>query len=128
MHTIVDSDKSFYEVSVDLEEAALRLGFVILKRLDVGELLAAHGGTQFDEACLVFEVGHYRLMEELLAIDPVLGLGLPWRIALFTENGATRISLLRPTVVLHVLSSRDGVAALAAGLEERLRLLVNEAR
>ena len=47
---IVESDKSFYEASVDLEEVILRLGFSLLHVHDLG---ASSGGKEleFDEAC-----------------------------------------------------------------------------
>ncbi len=126
IHT-VESDKSFYEASVDLEEVVLRLGFSLLQAHDEGEALRTRG-LECDEELKVFAIASPRLSESLLACDMRLGLALPWRISVFTEEGATKIGLLRPTVLLAGLSARPGVAALAREFEDKLLQLVDEAR
>ena len=66
-------------------------------------------------------------MEKMLAADVRLGLALPWRISVFTENGATRIGLIRPARCwLRFLS----VPRVAAGreLEEKTIQIVDETR
>jgi uncharacterized protein (DUF302 family) len=127
MFYIVESDKSFYEASVDLEEVILRLGFSVLQIHDSGDNLRSRG-LDCDEEAKSFVVDSARLTERLLALDMRLSLALPWRISVFTEEGATKIGLLRPPPALAVLSAHAAVARLAHELEERLVQIVDEAR
>ena len=95
MFYIVESSKSFYEANLDLGPVVERLGFVILHRQDIGETLQRRG-IEFDEDCQVHEVINYRYAADLLAIDMRLGLTLPWRIAVYTENGVTYMTGVLP--------------------------------
>jgi uncharacterized protein (DUF302 family) len=127
VHYIVESGKSFHEATVDLEAVVPRLGFVILHAHDLGGALRGKG-IDFDDECKVFEVGNYRQMEKMLAADLRLSLALPWRISVFTENGATKIGLLRPAGLLALLFPSGDVARLAGELEEKAIQIVDETR
>lgn len=127
MYYIVESDKSFYEASVDLEEVVLRLGFAVLHIDDLGETLRGKG-IDFDEEAKVFEIFSPRQAEKVLAIDLRLSLALPWRISVFTEEGVTRIGLIRPQPMLAALSANAELARVAGEVEERMIQMVDEAR
>ena len=127
MFHIVESDKSFHEATVDLEAVVQRLGFVILDSHDLGAVLRAKE-IDVDEECKVFAVANYRQIEKLLAADMRLGLALPWHLSVFTENGATKIGVLRPEALLAMLSSGDEVSRLARDLEEKVIQMVDETR
>ena len=124
---IVESDKSFYEASVDLEEVILRLGFSLLHVQDLG---ASPGGKEieFDEEAKVYAIGSQRLTERLLAIDVRLSLVLPFRISVFTENGATKIGILRPLAMVGALSPVAGGDAALREFEDKMIQAVDEAR
>jgi uncharacterized protein (DUF302 family) len=124
---IVESSKSFYEANLDLGPVVERLGFVILNRQDIGELLQRRG-IDIDEECQVHEVINYRNAADLLKFDMRLGLALPWRIAIFTENGATQIGLVRPPALATALNDAPDVAHLVADIEARLITVVDETR
>lgn len=124
---IVESDKSFYEACVDLEEVILRLGFSLLQ----GHALAAVPGekdSDFDEEAKVFEIDSLRLTERLLAVDVRLSMALPCRITVFTEDGATKIGMLRPLSMFGALSRAPGLERFARELEEKMIQVVDEAR
>ncbi|MDR0777012.1 MAG: DUF302 domain-containing protein [Azonexus sp.] len=123
----VESDKSCFEVAVDLEEVVLRLGLSLQQVHDHGEMLRRRG-LECDEELRIFDIASPRLSASLLACDMRLGLALPWRIAVFTEDGATRLGLLRPSILLAALSARPEVARLAGEFEEKLRQVIDEAR
>jgi uncharacterized protein (DUF302 family) len=124
---IVESSKSFYEATFDLAPVVQRLGFAVLKIHDLGE--AQHGkAIELDDECQVFEVSNDRLTGKLLAIDMRLSLGLPWRISVFTENGATKIGLLRPGCLLAGFAQTAELARLMQEIEEKLVQIVDEAR
>jgi uncharacterized protein (DUF302 family) len=124
---IVESDKSFYEATFDLEPVIQRLGFVILHVHDLGNTLRRKD-SEFDDDCKVFEICNYRQFEKLLAIDMRLSTALPWRISVFTENGATRIGLIRPAPMLAALGEDAGLSRLAKAIEEKLIQIVDESR
>jgi len=124
---IVESDKSFYEACLDLEPVVQRLGFVVLHAHDLGALLRGAEAEPDDEG-RIFEIGNYRHSEKMLALDMRLCLLLPWRIAVFTQEGVTRIGLLEPPAVVAGLSPEPGLARLAAEIGERLRQIVDEVR
>jgi len=128
---IVESSKSFYEANLDLGPVVERLGFVILHRQDIGELLQRRG-IDIDEDCQVHEVINYRNAADLLNIDMRLSLTLPWRISVFTENGATKIGLVRPPALAAALGDNagttSGIARIVADIEARLIMVVDETR
>ncbi len=124
---IVESSKSFYEANFDLGPVIERLGFSILHRQDIGELLQRRG-IDIDEDCQIHEVIHYRYAADLLAIDMRLSLALPWRISVFTENGTTRIGLVRPPALAEACSSDNEAARIVADIEARLIMAVDETR
>jgi len=124
---IVESDKSFYEATFDLEPVIQRLGFVILHIHDLGDTLRRKD-SDFDDDCKVFEICNYRQFEKLLAIDMRLSAALPWRISVFTENGATRIGLIRPAPMLAALCQDARLSPLAREADEKMIQIVDETR
>lgn len=124
---IVESSKSFSEVIFDLEPVVQRLGFVILGGRDLGETLRRKE-IDLDDECSIFDICNYRLMEKMLAIDMRLSLSLPWRIAVFTENGATKIGIIRPEQLLAGLAQHPELPRLAAEMEERMIQIVDDTR
>ena len=127
MFYIVESDKSFYEATVDLEAVVPRLGFVILGSHDHGALLRAKD-IEVDDESKVYAVANYRQLEKMLAADMCLGMLFPWHISVFTVDGATKIGVLRPQLLLDSLASDDAVARLAHELGEKVIQIVDETR
>ena len=114
----VESGKSFYEASYDLAPIVERFGFVIVGKHDLGEMLGRRE-IDIDEDCQVFDICNYRQAEQLLAADMLLCLLVPWRIAVFTENGATWLALIRPAALLDQPLGE---------LEEKMIQIVDETR
>ena len=127
MFYIVESSKSFYEATFDLAPTIQRLGFVILATHDLGEMLQRRE-IDLDDDCQIFEICNYRYVEKLLSIDMRLSLTLPWRISVFTENGATKIGVSRPDTMLAMLGENAELARLAAEIEAKLVMIVDDAR
>ena len=125
MSYCVESSKSFYEATFDLKPVIQRLGFEVQQIHDLGEILQRKG-IGLDEDCQVFELCNYRYMERLLALDMRLGLCLPWRISVFTRDGATWIALgeLAPRGE----APGPELAALLAEIREKLVLIIDETR
>lgn len=83
----IESSKAFSEVTFDLDPVVQRLGFVVLARQDIGELLRQHGG-EFDEDYMVFSVCNYRLLDSLLCHGEMAA-RLPPKISVWTNHGST---------------------------------------
>lgn len=125
MHYVVESEKSLYETTVDLRAVILRLGFHILHVQELGTP-GCGWAVECDEDCTVFSLDNPRYAEQLLALDMRLALALPWRIAVYTEEGSTRIGLLRPQALVAALCPAASTVALE--IEEKLLQMVDEAR
>jgi uncharacterized protein (DUF302 family) len=124
---IVESSKSFQEACFDFEPVVQRLGFVMLHRHDLVDLLGAKDG-EFDDACSIYEIGNYRQTEKLLSIDMRLAIAMPWRIAIFTENGATKIGVLRSSPRLSEICQNAALASLALEIDEKICQIIDEVR
>lgn len=127
MFYIVESSKSFYEANFDLAPTIQRLGFVILATHDLGEMLQGKA-IDLDDDCQIVDIVNYRYLEKLLAIDMRLSLTLPWRISVFTENGATKIGVSRPATMSDQLGQNAELVRVMAEIEEKLKMIVDETR
>lgn len=99
MYYIVDSEKSFKQASDDLDAAVKRNGFGVLHIHDLGETLRGKG-VEFAEQCRVFEVCNPKQAAKVMSTDMRLNMALPCRISVFTENGVTKIGLIKPGQML----------------------------
>ncbi len=127
MRYCVESGKSFAEVIFDLEPVIQRLGFVTLHQGDLSETPRIKG-SELDEDAAYFDIINYALAEKLLQRDIALALTLPWRISVHTREGATWISVLRPSRQLSALNPSPAISTLAGEIEARLVQIVDEVR
>ena len=127
MFYIVESSKSFYEVTLELEPVIQRLGFVLLHTHDMGEALRQRD-IDFDEECQTFDVCNYRYAEKILNQDIRQTFLIPWRISVFTEDGATKIGLLRPKNLQSASAENPKLARMLQEVEEKLIMVIDETR
>lgn len=127
MYYIVNSEKTFEKASEDLDAAVKRHGFGVLHVHDLGATLRSKG-IDFPEQCRVFEVCNPKQAAKVLASDMRLNMALPCRISVFTENGATRIGLIKPVQMLSALSDDKLLAEVAKEVEEKTLQMVDESK
>jgi len=127
MYYIVASDKSFEQASSDLEAAVKRHGFGVLHIHDLGATLRGKG-LAFAEECRVFEVCNPGQAVKVLTIDMRLNMALPCRISVFTEQGKTKIGLIKPVQMLSALSQDPVLLQVANEVEEKTIEMVDEAK
>ena len=127
MYYIVETVKSFDQVSVDLESAVKRHDFGVLHVHDLGTTLRSKG-IAFDEQCKVFEVCNPQQAAKVLAADMRLNMALPCRISVFTEKGKTKIGLITPVKMLSALSQDPALVQVAREVEEKTIQMVDEAK
>ena len=127
MYYIVNTDKTFEQASIDLEASVKSLGFGVLHVHDIGETLR-NKGIDFKENCRVFEVCNPIQAAKVLSMDMRLNMALPCRISVFTEEGSTKIGLIKPAQMLAALSENPALLEVANEVEEKTIQMVNKAK
>lgn len=127
MYYIVESKKTFEQASNDLDAAVKRNGFGVLHIHDLGETLRSKG-IEFSEQCRVFEVCNPKQAAKVLSTDMRLNMALPCRISVYTENGTTKIGLIKPAQMLAALSDDEQLSEVASEVENKTILMVDEAK
>ena len=127
MYYVVESSKSFEQAAADLEGAVKANSFGVLHVHDIGNTLR-NKGVAFVEQCRVFEVCNPVQAGRVLSADMRLNMALPCRISVYTENGHTRIGMIKPQQILAALSQDKALAQVASEVEATTTKIINEAR
>lgn len=127
MYYVVETDKSFHQAAADLESAVKRLGFGVLHVHDLGTTLRSKG-IAFDEDCKVFDVCNPQQAAKVLSTDMRLNMALPCRISVFTEQGKTKIGLIKPVKMLSALSQDAALVQVANEVQAKTIQMVDEAK
>jgi uncharacterized protein (DUF302 family) len=127
MYYIVETAKSFAQASTDLESAVKRHDFGVLHVFDLGTTLRSKG-IAYAEDCKIFEVCNPLQGAKVLAADMRLNMALPCPISVFTQNGKTKIGLIKPAEMLSTLSQDPALAPIAAEVEARTMQMVDDAK
>ena len=127
MYYIVETGKSFDQAAADLESAVTRNGFGVLHVHDLGETLRSKG-VDFKGQCRIFEVCNPTQASKVLATDMRLNMALPCRISVFTDEGRTKIGLIRPEEMLASLSEDETLRQVAREVEATTIQMVDEAK
>ena len=127
MYYIVESGKSFEQAVTDLEAAVKRNEFGVLHIHDLGNTLRSKG-IAFAENCKVFEVCNPGQAGKVLSTDIRLNMALPCRISVYTEQGKTRIGMIKPVPMLAALSQDPTLVKVAQEVEARTKKMIEESR
>lgn len=127
MYYLVDTRKSFDQASADLDAAVRRNGFGVLHVHDLGATLRSKG-IDFAEQCKVFEVCNPVQAAKVLSADMRLNMALPCRISVFTENGKTKIGLIKPAEMIASLSQDATLSQVANEVESKTIQMIEEAK
>lgn len=127
MYYIVESNKSFEQAAADLDEAVKRNGFGVLHVHDIGNTLRGKG-VAFEPQVRVFEVCNPGQAAKVMATDLKLNMALPCRISVYTEEGKTRIGMIKPSAILASLSQDASLAVVAREVEEKTMRMIDEAK
>jgi len=127
MYYIIETDKTFNQASADLESAVKHHGFGVLHVHDLGVTLRSKG-IVFDNECKIFEVCNPQQAVKVLSSDMRLNMALPCRISVFTEQGKTKIGLIKPMQMLSALSQDAGLIEVAKEVEDKVMQMVDDAK
>ena len=126
VYYLSESGKGFDQAVEDLRAAVTENGFGVLHIHDLGTTLRSKG-IDFQEQCKVFEVCNPVQASKVLASDMNLNMALPCRISVFTEDGQTKIGMIKPAKMLASLSDDITLAAIAAEVEAKTTKMIQEA-
>lgn len=126
MYYIVETSKPFDKAAEDLGSAVNAHKFGVLTILDIGNTLRSKG-IDFTEQCMVFEVCNPDLATRVMTADMNMNMALPCRISVYTEKGKTLIGMIRPEMMLGMLSNDPALAAIASEVEAATKRMIDEA-
>jgi uncharacterized protein (DUF302 family) len=127
MYYIVETSKSFDQASADLESAVKHNGFGVLHIHDLGNTLRSKG-IAFANDSKIFEVCNPGQAAKVMANDMRLNMAFPCRISVFTDQGKTKIGLIKPAKMLLGLSQDDELIEVAREVEKLTIQMVDEAK
>ena len=127
MYYIIESNKPFEQAAADLDVAVKRHQFGVLHVHDIGNTLRGKG-VAFEENCRVFEVCNPVQAGKVLSADLRLNMALPCRISVYTEQGKTKIGMIRPVPLLAALSQDTSLAQVAHEVEDAIKKMMEEAK
>lgn len=127
MYYVVETNKSFDQAALDLDASVKKHGFGVLHVHDLGATLRSKG-IKFDEECKIFEVCNPSQAAKVLFADMRLNMVLPCRISVFTEQGKTKIGLVKPGQMLSALSKDKALIEVASEVEQKTIQMVDDAK
>lgn len=127
MYYVVETPKLFEQASQDLELAVKANQFGVLHIHDLGQTLRSKG-FDFHDQCRVFEVCSPAQASKVLGIDMSLNMALPCRISVFTEQGTTKIGMIRPEPMLAMLSDNPELHKIAQEVEMATQTMIDQAK
>ena len=127
MRYVVDSDKPVKQFLEDTQQAVKANNFGVLNVQDLQATLKSKG---FDLAnpCYILDVCNPQQAVNVLNEDMGMNVALPCRLTVYSEDGKTRLAMIKPTALLAALSDSDKLARVAAEVEETLLRIMEQAR
>ena len=119
-----ESKKSVLEIGKLFPEVAARHKFGVL---GVHNLKAKMNekGVAFDRDCLIFEVCNPQKAKKVLESNMAISTMLPCRVAVYEENGTTKIATVRPAAMIAQFSGAD-LKSVAEDVEKDLIEIIQD--
>lgn len=127
MKYIVDTDKSVEQAVADVEVAAKDHSFGVLHIHNLQQTMK-NKGVDFPNACQILEICNPHKAKAVLTADMSLNFALPCRISVYSENGQTKIGMIKPKAMLSVLSDSPDLMAVAQEVEEATIAIIDQAK
>jgi len=121
----VNSNKPFEAAVSAVEQKTSEKGFRVLHTHDVAATLAEKGFTR--EPLTIIEICNARYANEALNKEVSVALMLPCPIAVYSKDGTTFISAMRPSALADFYPE-SGIEDIAAAVEKTVLEIVNEAK
>ncbi len=121
---IVESTRSLADIARDLPEVCARHKFGVLGSIDIRQKLKEKG-IPFEGESLIFEVCNPEAAKRVLEDTPAIAAALPCRIAVYREDGKTRIATILPTALLSLFPNPE-LKPVAEEVERTLESILKE--
>ncbi|MCF8475365.1 MAG: DUF302 domain-containing protein [Emcibacter sp.] len=126
MKYIKETSKSVEQAVTDLQEAVVRHKFGVLHIHNLQETLKKKG-VDFPNACQILDICNPQKAKAVLMLDMALNMVLPCRVSVYSEQGITKIGMIRPTAMLKALSNSSELSKIAEDVEKEIVAMINEA-
>jgi uncharacterized protein (DUF302 family) len=124
MLEVVASSKTVPEIGRAFPEACARHQLGVLGVINIRRKLKEKG-VPFDRDCLIFEVCNPQQAKTVLEDNIAIATALPCRIAVYREEGRTRIATIKPTALLGLFPNPE-LLPVAREMEEILLRLMQD--
>lgn len=120
-----NTSKNFEAAVSAIEQQSAKKGFRVLHTHDVSGTLAEKGFKQ--EPLKIIEVCNARYANEALNKNIEVAVMLPCPIAVYTKDGKTFISTMRPSAIAEFYPG-EGMEEVAAEVEKAVMSIIDEAK
>jgi uncharacterized protein (DUF302 family) len=124
MLKVVASQKTVQEIESIFPEVCARHQFGVLGTINLRQKLNDKG-VAFEPECLVFEVCNPLQAKKVLEDNIAISAALPCRIAVYQEDGVTKIATIRPTALLGLFPNPE-LAPVAQEVEEAMTRIMDD--
>ncbi len=124
MLKVVASRKTVQEIEPIFHEVCARHQFGVLGTINLRQKLNDKG-VPFEPECLVFEVCNPLQAKKVLEDNIAISAALPCRIAVYQEDGVTKIATIRPTALLGLFPNPE-LAPVAQEVEEAMSRIMDD--
>ena len=124
MLKVVASRKTVQEIESIFHEVCARHQFGVLGTINLRQKLNDKG-VPFERECLVFEVCNPLQAKKVLEDNIAISAALPCRIAVYQEDGVTKIATIRPTALLGLFSNPE-LQPVAQEVEEAMSRIMDD--
>jgi len=101
-----------------LKENLADTNFGILWELDLKDKINSKG-IEFENNYLIFEICNPQMAKEILDIDLDIGVFLPCKVVVYSENNETVIGMAKPTMLVDLVDT--SARKIAVDLENQLK-------
>ncbi|MVO98769.1 DUF302 domain-containing protein [Paenibacillus lutrae] len=123
-HYTVSTTKNLEQAIADLQENLKEEKFGVLWQLDMKEKLSEKG-VDFDQPYHILEVCNPVEAKRVLSQNSLVGYFLPCKIAVYEEEGTTRIGMPRPTALIGLIENEE-MLGVAKDIENRLIAVIDK--
>lgn len=127
MKYIVETGKSVEQAVADVEEAAQAHSFGVLHVHNLQQIMK-NKGVDFPNECCILEICNPHKAKAVLTVDMSMNLALPCRISVYSENGQTKIGMIKPKAMLSALSDSPELLEVAQEVEEATMAIIDQAK
>jgi uncharacterized protein (DUF302 family) len=127
MKYIVETAKSVELAVADVEAACKDHAFGVLHIHNLKQTMK-NKGVDLENECQVLEICNPHKALAVLTADMSLNMALPCRISVYSENGQTKIGMIKPKAMLAAISDSPELMTVAQEVEDATIAIIEQAK